>query len=193
MPEPNLSTAPYAALLDACVLVPISLADTLLRIAECNLYRPLWSQRIVDEAVAALQVVHPEIPSEQFLDRFAAMAAAFEDALVVGWERFEPGLVLPDPDDRHVLAAAIRGSAGIIVTNNREDFPATAVAEFDIEVSDADAFLLDQLDLAPQVVVNVIQEQAGDTRNPALSVADLLNRLRRASVPMFVDEVRRLL
>ena len=84
-----MSTALCAALLHACVLVPISLADTLLRIAECNLYRPLWSQRIVDEAVAALQVVHPEIPAEQFLDRFAAMAAAFEDALVVGWERFE--------------------------------------------------------------------------------------------------------
>ncbi|MHB1640184.1 MAG: hypothetical protein ACYCUD_10170 [Candidatus Dormibacteria bacterium] len=92
-----------------------------------------------------------------------------------------------------MLAAAIRGSAGIIVTNNRKDFPAASVAEFDIEVTDADAFLLDQLDLAPQLVVNVIQEQAGDTRNPALSVEDLLNRLRRASVPMFVDEVRRLL
>jgi predicted nucleic acid-binding protein len=95
----------------------------LLRIAECNLYRPLWSQRITDEAVSALHRVHPEIRVPQFVSRFDQMTAAFEDVLVVGWERLEHDLVLPDPNDRHVLAAAIRGSAGIIVTNNTKDFP----------------------------------------------------------------------
>jgi hypothetical protein len=146
----------------------------LLRIAECNLYRPLWSQRIIDEAVSALHRVHPEVSVPQFIDRFDQMNAAFEDALVVGWESLEHDLVLPDRNDRHVLAAAIRGSAGIIVTNNTRDFPAAALQEFDIEVTDADAFLLDQLDLAPQVVATVIREQAGDTRNPILSPDDLL-------------------
>jgi hypothetical protein len=111
VPQPSLSTAPYAALLDACVLVPVALADTLLRVAECNLYRPLWSQRIIDEALSALHRVHPEIPAPQFVDRFDQMNAAFEDELVAGWERLENQLVLPDPNDRHVLAAAIRGSA----------------------------------------------------------------------------------
>jgi hypothetical protein len=165
----------------------------LLRIAECNLYRPLWSQRIIDEAVSALHRVHPEVSVPQFIDRFDQMNAAFEDALVVGWESLEHDLVLPDRNDRHVLAAAIRGSAGIIVTNNTRDFPAAALQEFDIEVTDADVFLLDQLDLAPQVVATVIREQAGDTRNPILSPDDPLNRLHRASLPTFVDEVRRLL
>ena len=193
MPQPSLSTAPYAALLDACVLVPVALADTLLRVAECNLYRPLWSQRIIDEALSALHRVHPEIPAPQFVDRFDQMNAAFEDALVAGWERLENQLVLPDPNDRHVLAAAIRGSAAVIVTNNTRDFPKELLPEFDIEVTEADQFLLDQLDLAPQVVATVIREQAGDTRSPSLSPQDLLSRLALASVPTFVDEVRRLL
>lgn len=193
MAEPSLSTAPYAALLDACVLVPVSLADVLLRVAERNLYHPLWSQRIVEEAVRALQQVHPEVPASQFVDRFDQMNAAFEDALVVGWEKLEQQPVLPDANDRHVLAAAVRGSAGIIVTNNTSDFPPAVLQEFDIEVTDADQFLLDQLDLAPQVIANVIREQAGDTRNPSLAPQDLLSRLARAGVPGFVDELRRLL
>ena len=60
-------------------------------------------------------------------------------------------------------------------------------------MTDADQFLLDQLDLAPQVIATVIREQAGDTRRPSLSPQDLLSRLALASVPTFVDEVRRLL
>lgn len=59
----------------------------MLRIAERNLYRPLWSQRIIDGAVSALGLVHPEIPASQFVDRFDEMNQAFEDALVAGWER----------------------------------------------------------------------------------------------------------
>ncbi len=193
MPQPSLSPAPYAALLDGCVLVPVSLADTLLRVAECNLYRPLWSQRIIDEALSARHRGHPEIPAPQFVDRFDQMNAAFEAALVAGWERLENQLVLTGPNDRHVLAAAIRGSAGSIVPNNTRDFPAAALQEFDIEVTDPDQFLLDQLDLAPQVIATVIREPAGDTRRPSLSPQDLLSRLALASVPTFVDEVRRLL
>jgi hypothetical protein len=137
--------------------------------------------------------VHPEIRASQFVDRFDEMNQAFEDAMVVGWERLEQQLVLPDPNDRHVLAAAIRGSAGIIVTNNTGDFPKEVLGQFDIEVTDADQFLLDQLDLAPQIIARVIEEQALDTRKPRLSPQDLLNRLHRAGVPNFVAEVRRLL
>jgi len=74
--------ARFAALLDACVLVPIALADTLLRIAERDLYRPLWSDRILEEARSAIIKVHPGIEPEPINNRFAAMGNAFEDALV---------------------------------------------------------------------------------------------------------------
>lgn len=78
--------ARYAVVLDACVLVPVALADTLLRIAERELYRPLWSARIVDEAIDAIAEVHPDIPPERVQGRFATMDVTFEDARVDGWE-----------------------------------------------------------------------------------------------------------
>lgn len=71
----------YSALLDACVLVPISLADTLLRLAEVGLYRPLWSERILDEVTAAIESVHPDLKSDgKARERALAMDGAFEDA-----------------------------------------------------------------------------------------------------------------
>ena len=95
----------YTAVLDACVLVPIALADTLLRVAEKGLYRPLWSGRILAEAQAATEEIHPGIDAGR---RFAQMRDAFGDALVTGWEEVEPAIRLADPDDRHVVAPPTR-------------------------------------------------------------------------------------
>jgi len=95
----------YIAVLDACVLVPIALADTLLRVAEKGLYRPLWSDRILTEAHRATEEIHPGIDASK---RFTQMREAFDDALVNGWEELENSLSLPDQDDRHVVAPPTR-------------------------------------------------------------------------------------
>ena len=115
--------ARYTVILDACVLVPVSVADTLLRIAERELYRPTWSQRILDETYDAIADIHPEIPSDRIVGRLDAMNFAFEDALVTDWESLELQIDLPDVDDCHVVAAAIRGRADAIVTANTRDSP----------------------------------------------------------------------
>ena len=94
--------ARFSAFLDACVLVPIALADTLLRLAKADLYRPLWSDRVLDEMVEAIEVVHPDLANGAARARANAMQAAFDDACVTGWQSLESGIVLPDPDDRHV-------------------------------------------------------------------------------------------
>jgi len=182
----------YSAFLDACVLVPITLADTLLRLAERELYRPLWSDRVLAEAVDAILEIHPDLEPDRVTKRFAAMNDTFEDALVEGWEPLEATISLPDPDDRHVVAAAMRGRADAIVTANLRDFPADALAPLDIAAVDPDDFLLDQLDLAPRVVLDVLREQAAHTRDPALTPTDLLARLARAGVPAFADEAGRM-
>jgi hypothetical protein len=183
--------ARFAALLDACALVPIALADTLLRVAECGLYRPLWSAPILDEAACAVRAIHPAVGAALVARRFAAMTETFEDAGVVGWEPLVDGLTLPDANDRHVVAAALRGGAQAVVTFNLKDFPDEALGPLDLAAIHPDTFLLDQFDLAPPLVVDVLHEQALHTRRPPLTVEDLVARLARAGVPAFADEVAR--
>lgn len=184
--------ARYAALLDACALMPIALTDTLLRVAERGLYRPLWSQEILDEARDAIRDVHPHLDPDAVTRRFREMTDAFEDALVTGWEALVTGITLPDPDDRHVLAAAMRGGAQANVDVQPQGLsPGATPALLDVAAVDPDTFLLDQLDLTPVVVLGVLHEQAEQTRRPRLDVEDLLVRLARAGVPGFADEAAR--
>jgi hypothetical protein len=178
----------YTAILDACVLVPIALADTLLRVAEKGLYRPLWSEQILTEAQEATEEIHPGIDAGK---RFASMREAFDDAMVTGWKDLQHGISLPDEDDRHVVAAAIRGAAQGIITANVRDFPATALEPLGLEAVHPDDFLLDQLDLSPPTILQVIREQAAHTRKPPLTTPDLATLLGRAGVPGFADEILR--
>jgi hypothetical protein len=120
------------------------------------------------------------------------MREAFDDALVTGSEGLEAGIVVPDEDDKHVVAAAIRGGAQAIVTANLDDFP-DPLAVLGLEAIHPDAFLLDQLDLSPATVVHVIREQAAHTRKPALAPPDLAIQLGRAGAPAFAEEVLRLI
>ena len=178
----------FTAFLDTCVLVPVTSADLLLRLAEAGIYRPLWSEKVLEELKLALCDVHPD-KEPRVLRRVEAMSCAFPDASVIRWEDLVESLELPDPKDRHVLAAAIRGRADIIVTNNVKDFPANAVREkYGIEVSNLDDFLLDQLDLFPDLVITVLQQQAYDTGNPPISLGNLLEAFGRAGASEFVRE-----
>lgn len=180
----------YGAVLDACVLVPIALAATLLRVAETGLYQPLWSDRILAEAQQAIEEIHPGIDVTK---RFTDMREAFDDALVTGGEELEAGISLPDDDDRHIVAAAIRAGAQAIVTVNVSDFPLSALGPLGLEVVHPDTFLLDQLDLSPPTVLQVISEQAAHTTRPRLTPRELAGLLARAGVPGFADEVLRLM
>lgn len=92
-----------------------------------------------------------------------------------------------------MVAAAVRGRADAIVTANTRDYPADALEPLHIEVIHPDDFLVDQLDLAPRIVLDVLREQAAHTRRPALTPVDLIARLARAGVPAFADEAGRLI
>jgi predicted nucleic acid-binding protein len=185
--------AGFVALLDACVMVPIALTDTLLRLAEAELYRPVWSQKILDEARAAILEVHPGEDPGRVDARLRSMNEAFEDACVQDWEPLVEGLTLPDNNDRHVLAAAIRGDAGAIITNNVRDFPSHELDKYGLHAVTPDEFLLDQLDLAPGTVLDVIGQQAADARRPQLTVDNVLDALSRAAAPTFAEEVGKLI
>jgi predicted nucleic acid-binding protein len=119
----------FSALLDTCVLVPSRARDVLLEIASAGAYRPLWSSEVLAELDRTLRRllgkrgVSPE-ETEAYLTRlFRQMETAFPDALVTEWESLAETIQLPDPDDRHVVAAARAGRADVIVTDNLDDFP----------------------------------------------------------------------
>lgn len=179
----------FAAFLDACVLVPIAPCDTLLRMADCGAFRPLWSEKVEEEATRALCEIHPDIDESRFHSRFRSMNEAFEDARVFGWEPLVDGLELPDPNDRHVLAAAIRGRADVIVTENVRDFPATALSPLGLEAVRLDDFLLTQFDLNVAATVQIVSDQARAMGRPPVTEEQLLGRLARSGAPRFARAV----
>jgi hypothetical protein len=112
--------------------------------------------------------------------------------MVEGWEPLEDSMG-NHVKDRHVLAAAVRGHANVIVTSNLRDFPSTACEPWDVEVQHPDTFLLYELELAPAVILNVLQEQASSTGKPphhSMTLGDVLASLENCGAPVFVSEVR---
>ena len=180
--------ARFSAFLDACVLVPIAVADTLLRFAEADLYRPLWSVRVLDEMVEAIETIHPNLAGGAARARADAIQAAFDDASVTGWEPLESGITLPDPDDCHVVAAALRGRADMIVTANLRDFPSDVLGSVGLEVQHPDDFLLNQLHLEPDLTMATLHRQAAATKRPAITTTVLLGHLAKCGVPRFASE-----
>ena len=178
----------FAVVLDTCVLYPAHLRDTLLRLAEQDLYQALWSADIIEELHRNL--VEAGIGSEAVDHLCAEMQRAFPDADVSGYRSLLDSMTC-DPKDRHVLAAAVRSNAAAIVTFNLHDFPSLSVDPYQIDIIHPDDFLLDLLDLAPSIVIAELGRQAAANRREPRTLSGLLNALGRAGVPSFVDEVRR--
>lgn len=178
----------FPVLLDTNVLFGAYLCDTVLRLAEAGTFRPLWSADILAELERNL--VTRGVAPERAARRVAFMSAAFPDALVEGHQPLVGSMACP-PKDRHVLAAAVRANAELLVTFNLVDFPAESVAPYDLTVSHPDDFLLDQLDLYPGATVRALGDQAAAYAQPPMTVEAVLALLSRSGVPRFADEVRR--
>jgi hypothetical protein len=103
------------------------------------------------------------------------MDRTIPDCLVTGFEELIESLVLPDPDDRHILAAAIRSQAGVIVTYNIRDFPEEVLDQYGIGVQHPDEFVTHLFDLAPGAVCHAVRCQRQALKNPPVSISDLLN------------------
>ncbi len=181
----------FPAFLDACVLIPITLTDTLLRLAQAETYRPLWSDQVLDEVERNLPRIAPTVTQSQARCRVAQMRAQFPDSLVTGYEAMVPRMS-NDPKDRHVLAAAARGDAATIVTANLRDFPADTLRPYNIAALHPDDFLLNQLDLYPHVTIQCVREQVAAYRKPAVTITDFLARLAKAA-PNFTETIGPLL
>ena len=179
--------ANFVALFDACVLYPAQLRDLLLRVALSDAFKARWTDRIHDEWVGSLLRDRPDIPTERLGRTRELMNSAVPDCLVIDYESFIEQLTLPDPDDRHVLAAAIRCQAGVIVTLNMRDFPDEVVARYGISVQHPDEFLAHLFDLKPAVVCTAVREMRASLANPPKTVRELLEDLLKAGLPETVS------
>ncbi|WP_249192517.1 PIN domain-containing protein [Burkholderia cenocepacia] len=139
--------SPFTAVYDACVLYPAPLRDFLMWLGLSGRFRARWSQAIHEEWKRNLLINRPDLTRVQVDRTSDLMDRAIPDGLVEGYEALVAGLTLPDPDDRHVLAAAIRCGASVIVTFNERDFPNDLLAPYGIESQHPDEFVDNLLDL----------------------------------------------
>ncbi|WP_367374755.1 PIN domain-containing protein [Pseudomonas lini] len=171
--------SPFTAVYDACVLYPAPLRDFLMWLALSGRFRARWSLEIHNEWKRNLLKNRPDLTTEQ-LDRTSdLMDQAIPDACVSGYEKLIEGLTLPDIDDRHVLAAAIRCNASVIVTFNQKDFPDEALGSFGIEAQHPDEFVDNLFDLDPAAVVAAAQRQRKQLKMPPMDVGTYLDLLFR--------------
>lgn len=179
----------FTVALDACALVPITLCDAILRIAETGAFGVRWSASILEETERTM-INTLGVSQEAAAHRIRHMERSFRFAAVEGYESLEP-LLTNHPKDRHVLACAIKAQVHTIVTFNLKDFPPAALNPWDVEVVHPDTFLLNQLDLAPGHVTTAIRTMLEAYKRPPRTAGEVLGTLARSGVPDFADELRR--
>lgn len=150
---------PVTAVFDANVLYPAPLRDLLIRLAQAGLVRARWTEAIHDEWVRSVLKANPTLSPDRLARTRKLMNEAVRDCLVTGYEDLTESLSLPDPNDRHILAAAIRAAAEVIVTFNLKDFPAGLLATYNIEAMHPDDFLLALFDASPGPICAAFKRQ----------------------------------
>ncbi len=180
----------FVVVYDACVLYPSTTRDLLIRLAQAGLVQARWTETILDETFRAVGRTRPDVDPQKLDRTRTLMVAAVRDCLVVGYEPLIDMLELPDPDDRHMLAAAIRSRAQVIVTDNTKDFPEDALGKWNVECRTADQFVTDQIHLDEAVVYGEVQRIADSWRNPSGTVADVFASLERSGLHQTVALLR---
>lgn len=183
----------FTVVFDACVLYPAPLRDFLMELATTELFRAKWTDAIHDEWTRNVLKDRQDLTPNKLQRTRHLMNVSVLDCLVSGYEHLIGTINLPDPDDRHVLAAAAHARADAIVTFNLKDFPREELARFNVEPIHPDDFIRYQLDLkAPPAAAVVIA--AGNCRqrlkNPPKTAAEYLDTLEMQGLPKTVAALR---
>jgi predicted nucleic acid-binding protein len=166
----------FLAVLDACVLYPVELRNLLLCVAEQGVYRPLWSERILSEMRRSILRQNPHLSDDQLDHLVAQMKIAFPEAMISGYEPLESAMT-NDPKDRHVLAAAVRGRADVIVTLNLKHFEPEHCLPYDVDVQTPDDFLVHAYHLSPARFLAAFDNQVSRNRKPPNTREGLIDSL----------------
>lgn len=180
---------PFVAVLDANVLYPFRIRDVLLTFSQQGLFRARFTECIIDEWVRNLTAKRPDL-ADSIEAQVEVIRANLPECFVTGYEPLIAGLTLPDPDDRHVLAAAIRCSAQVIVTFNEKDFPEEVLSEHDTERLTPDDFLVNTFDLYPNASAKALRTVRKRYMNPPFDKSEFLLDLTSKGLPKLAAAAR---
>jgi predicted nucleic acid-binding protein len=180
----------FVVVYDANVLYPSTLRDVVIRVAQAGLVQAKWTDRILEETFDSLLKNRPDLDPTLIARTRQLMGDAIRDVRVEGYEPLIDALDLPDPDDRHVLAAAIKAKAQLIVTANLADFPDIALTAWNTEAKHPDDFLVDQFHLDAITLHQIIQAIA-DSWTPPATIDQVLDSLQRSGAPQAAALLRR--
>lgn len=185
----------FTVLADACSLVPALNRNLLLSLAEAEFFRVRWSVAILDEAERAIAKVMTNKGVADAVDRAKRargnMERAFGDAAVTGYEGLINNLEgLPDPKDAHVIAAAVKTRASVIITGNMKHFPKRVLTPLDLEAKTPDAFIADTIDLDAGRAVAAVRRMRERLQRPEKSPETLLLDMDAAGLTETVDVLR---
>lgn len=172
---------------DANALYPNVLRDILIRLAQTGIFHAHWTEQILDEVFHNARSNRPDLDPNKLRRTRTLICEAVDDCLVTEYENLIKMVSLPDPDDRHVLAAAIRCGARVIVTENKQDFPSSETDKYGIAIQGADEFLCSQIQKSSTLVHQSVADAATAFRNPTRTVDEVLDALAKAGVRLPQD------
>lgn len=181
----------FTCVLDTNVIYPIDVRDILLWFAHHELYTPKWSGHILDELTKVMR--SRKISEEKIQEQVKSINDAFPDALVTGYEYLIETVTLRDVKDRHILAAAIKSNANVIVTNNLDDFPEAYLSTFDLTAKSADDFITDIIDLNQGLAVKAFNDLVANKTNPPRDHFEMLNIFRNRGLRQSADYLHSLI
>lgn len=181
---------PPVAVYDACVLYPFHLRNLLIQLAVDGLVDARWTDEIHAEWMRNLAANNPGLSIERLSVTRDLMKRALPAADVTGYRRLVARLQLPDPDDRHVLAAAIAGKATIIVTANLADFPTASLQPYGVVAHSANEFLSQIFTAAPESLAASIEHARRNLRKSLPTVAEFVASLERFGIPVIAEAMR---
>jgi hypothetical protein len=171
------------AIIDACVLYSAPVRDLIVRVSQAGLLQARWTDEIHSEWMRNLLKNNPRATRERLERTRSLMDTAIRDCLVTGYSGLVDSLSLPDPDDRHVLAAAIHGGAGLIVTFNLADFPAQSLAPYGLETRHPDELFSQLLSSFPEEFCAAARSQRLALKQPPMAVEEFLAKLQMVGLP----------
>ncbi len=183
----------FTVIYDASVLYPNTLRDLLMELAVRDLYQAKWTDDIHDEWLRNLSQDKPNIPLKKLYRVSDLMNENVRDCLVTDYQWMIPNLNLPDPDDRHVLAAAIKAKAEVIVTSNLRDFPRAQLKKYDIEAQHQDTFITNLIELHPVQVIDAVHKCHRRRKKPPCSFEEYLVKLQKQQLLNLVSIIKELI